>query len=75
MLVLCSTCPHTQRCRQLAADAPFEAHGVWGGLRLPAQRNLLPPPTPAPPGYPRRRTAGRPDWLTDAQRSYDPEYR
>jgi len=41
----CAACSHMNPCRQLAADAPFKAVGVWGGLNLPADRALLPPPT------------------------------
>lgn len=81
MLARCGRCTLTRRCQQEAADAPFQAHGVWGGLTLPKEAHLLPPPTEQKRYtevhvHARTRTnpkgAGRPPWWADLGRNHEP---
>ncbi len=74
MLMLCAECPHTQRCRQMAADAPFTATGVWGGLVLPREAAQLPEPVRQAQYPPELPVNGRPPWWSGMGRNYESVY-
>jgi hypothetical protein len=78
---LCPVCPERAACAQSAADAPFTAVGVWGGMVLPGERALLPGPTLQAvyvdePHHERTKDnplgAGRPDGFERSGRNFDP---
>lgn len=69
MLSLCERCIHTASCQQSAADAPFVAVGVWGGLELPKDKKLLPAPR-TQRAFPKR-AAHRPTWWEQSGRNSD----
>jgi len=73
MLSLCERCTHTASCQQSAADAPFVAVGVWGGLELPKDKALLPAPR-TQAAFPKR-VAHRPNWWEISARSGDADQR